>query len=67
MPSNLLDSILSQTSWNAVEEELVKRRDALMRQIVYDKLDNDQITLLRGEVRGIDWVLKLKSRRLTGE
>lgn len=67
MPSNLLDSILGQTSWNAVEEELVKRRDALMRQIVYDKLDNDQITLLRGEVRGIDWVLKLKSRRLTGE
>jgi hypothetical protein len=67
MTNTLLDSVLSQTSWSAVEEELVRRRDSLMRQMVYDKLDNDQITLLRGEVRGIDWVLKLKSRRITGE
>lgn len=67
MPTSLLDSVLSQTSWSAVEEELEKRKGFLLRQIVYDKLDNEDISLLRGEIRGIDWVLKLKSRRLTSE
>jgi hypothetical protein len=63
--SSLLDSILSQTSWGAVEEELQTRKDLLLRQIVYDNLSYENYLRLSGEVKGIDFVLKLKSRRLS--
>ncbi|CAB4171939.1 hypothetical protein UFOVP929_32 [uncultured Caudovirales phage] len=63
--SSLLDSILSQTSWGAVEEELQVRKDLLLRQIVYDNLSYENYLRLSGEVKGIDFVLKLKSRRLS--
>ncbi len=65
--SNLLDSILSQTSWSAVEEEISRRKDVLLRQLVYDNLSQEQSDVLKGEIRGLDWVLKLKARRLHGE
>jgi len=67
MANTLLDSVLSQTSWSAVEEELDKRRQFLLRQLVYDNLTSEQIVLLRGEIRGLDWVLKLKTRRQSSE
>ena len=62
--SNLLDSLLSQTSWVAVEEELTRRKDVLLRQMVYDNLSYEDYLRLSGEIKGIDFVLKLKSRRL---
>lgn len=67
MASTLLDSVLSQTSWSAIEEELQKRKDVLLRQLVYDNLSQEQTDVLRGEIRGLDWVLKLRTRRLHGE
>lgn len=67
MASTLLDSVLSQTSWSAIEEELQKRKDVLLRQLVYDNLSQEQTDVLRGEIRGLDWVLKLKTRRLHSE
>ena len=63
--SNLLDSILSQTSWVAVEEELQTRKDSLLRQMVYDNLSYEDYLRLSGEVKGLDFVIKLKSRRLS--
>lgn len=63
--SNLLDSILSQTSWVAVEEELQIRKDLLLRQMVYDNLSYEDYLRLSGEIKGLDFVLKLKSRRLS--
>jgi hypothetical protein len=62
--SNLLDSLLSQTSWVAVEEELTRRKDVLLRQMVYDNLSYEDYLRLSGEVKGLDFVIKLKSRRL---
>lgn len=67
MTSTLLDSVLSQTSWSAVEAELDARKNVLIRQLVYDNLSQEQADILRGEIRGIDWVLKLKTRRLHSE
>jgi len=67
MTSTLLDSVLSQTSWSAVEAELDARKNVLIRQLVYDNLSQEQTDILRGEIRGIDWVLKLKTRRLHSE
>lgn len=63
--TDLLDSILSQTSWSAVEEELERRRSVLVRQMVYDNLSYEDYLRISGEIRGIDYVLKLKSRRLS--
>jgi hypothetical protein len=63
--SNLLDSILSQTSWMAVEEEVQVRKDLLLRQMVYDNLSYEDYLRLSGEIKGLDFVLKLKSRRLS--
>jgi hypothetical protein len=63
--STLLDSVLSQTSWVAVEEELQIRKDVLLRQMVYDNLSYEDYLRLSGEVKGLDFVIKLKSRRLS--
>jgi hypothetical protein len=62
--STLLDSIVGQTSWIAVEEELQIRKDLLLRQMVYDNLSYEDYLRLSGEIKGLDFVLKLKSRRL---
>jgi hypothetical protein len=63
--TELIDSILSQTSWVAVEEELQKRKDVLLRQMVYDNLCYEDYLRLSGEIKGLDFVIKLKSRRLS--
>jgi hypothetical protein len=63
----LLDSVLSQTSWSAVEEEVTRKRDVLVRQMVYDNLSYEDYLRISGEIRGLDFTLKLKTRRLTSE
>ena len=63
--SDLLDSILSQTSWSAVEEEIERRKSLVLRQMVYDNVTYEEYLRLAGEVRGLDFLLKMKSRRLT--
>jgi len=63
----LLDSVLSQTSWSAVEEEVGRKRDVLVRQMVYDNLSYEDYLRISGEIRGLDFTLKLKTRRLTSE
>lgn len=62
---DLLDSVLSQTSWHAVEEEIERRKAVIMRQLVYDNLTYEEYLRLSGEARGLDWLLKLKTRRLS--
>lgn len=64
---SLLDSVLAQTSWVAVEEEVNRKRDILLRQMVYDNLSYEDYLRISGEVRGLDFTLKLKSRRLNSE
>jgi hypothetical protein len=63
----LLDAVLNQTSWSAVEDEVSRRRDVLVRQMVYDNLNYEDYLRLSGEIRGLDFTLKLKTRRLTSE
>lgn len=63
----LLDSVLSQTSWSAVEDEVNRKRDVLVRQMVYDNLSYEDYLRISGEIRGLDFTLKLKTRRLTSE
>lgn len=63
--SELLDSVLSLTSWSAVEEEIERKKAAIMRQLVYDNLTYEEYLRLSGEARGLDWLLKLKTRRMT--
>ncbi len=63
--TTLLDSVLSMTSWGAVEEEVKKKKDSLLHQLVYDNLSYEDYLRLSSEIRGLDFTLKLKSRRLT--
>ena len=36
--SELLDSVLGLSMWDAVEEEVQRKKDVLLRQMVYDNV-----------------------------
>tara|TARA_B110000503_G_scaffold123920_1_gene189964 strand:+ start:101 stop:265 length:165 start_codon:yes stop_codon:yes gene_type:complete len=52
--------------WSAVEEEIQRKKDMLLRQMVYDNVTYEEYLRISGEVRGLDFTLKLKSRRISG-
>ena len=64
--TELLDSVLSLSMWSAVEEEIQRKKDMLLRQMVYDNVTYEEYLRISGEVRGLDFTLKLKSRRISG-